>query len=74
MKYDEVYKIIGSNIRKYRKTKSWSQEKLAIESKVDRAKISDMENAKEDYLLSTLLQVCEALEITIDMVSQQEEE
>jgi transcriptional regulator with XRE-family HTH domain len=74
MKFIEVYKNIGRNIKKTRKIKGLTQENLAAKSKVDRAKISDMENGKEDYKLSTLLQVCKALEITLEEISQDSNE
>ena len=33
--------------------------------KFDRSKISDIENGKEDFLFSTLLKICNALDISL---------
>ncbi|WP_010249835.1 helix-turn-helix domain-containing protein [Myroides injenensis] len=60
------YKEIGEKIKKLRKKKGLSQQQVADKIlKFDRAKISDMENGKEDFLFSTLLKVCNALEVDI---------
>lgn len=55
------YKIIGDNVRKFRKQLGWSQEDLAQRCSVNAAKISRIENARSDYMHSTLLEVCNAL-------------
>lgn len=60
------YKEIGEKIKKLRKKKGLSQQQVADKIlKFDRAKISDMENGKEDFLFSTLLKICKALEVDI---------
>ena len=47
--------------------KRLTQQQLADRiSKIDRAKISDMENGKEDFYFSTLLKICDALETDIE--------
>ena len=57
-KYENYYKKVGKKIKALRKEKGWSQQELATHcDKVDRAKISDMENAKEDFMFSTLLDI-----------------
>jgi len=71
--HEKYFKIIGKNVKRIRTEQGLSQQKLADNcDKVDRSKISDIENAKEDFMLSTLLEICEALsvdltEITIDI-------
>ena len=58
----EIYIIIGTNLKRYRKEQGLSQQDLANKcDKVDRAKISDIENIKEDFMLSTILDIANAL-------------
>lgn len=65
----KIYKTIGENLRDKRKEKNLSQQQLAdLAGKMDRSKISDIENGKEDFLFSTLLKICVALEINIDQL------
>ena len=60
--YEKHYQIIGANIKKLRREMGWSQDDLANRcNKLDRGKISKMENARADYMHSTLLEVCSAL-------------
>jgi transcriptional regulator with XRE-family HTH domain len=64
--HKKYFEIIGNNIKRLRIEKGLSQQKLANNcDKVDRSKISDIENAKEDFMLSTLLEICLALEIDL---------
>lgn len=62
-KHKEQFKIIGANLRKIRDEKGFSQQDLANRCDVERAKISRIENATEDFLLSTLLELASALEV-----------
>ena len=65
----EVYKKIGNSIRNKRKEKGLTQQQLADKDvKLDRSKISDMENGKEDFHFVTLLKICEALDMNIEDV------
>lgn len=62
----EMYKNIGKEVRSRRKEKKLTQQQLADKGwKLDRSKISCIENGKEDFYFSTLLKVCEALEMDI---------
>jgi DNA-binding XRE family transcriptional regulator len=62
----EIYKKVGNSIRNKRKEKGLTQQQLADkDSKLDRAKISDIENGKEDFHFFTLLKICEALDMDI---------
>lgn len=61
VEFKKHYEIIGNNVRKFRKELGWSQEELAQRCSVNAAKISRIENARSDYLHSTLLEVCRAL-------------
>lgn len=66
-KFKEIYKRVGVNIRMYRKKKNLTQQQLAelIIPILDRSKISDMENGKEDFQFSTLLRICSALQVEV---------
>jgi transcriptional regulator with XRE-family HTH domain len=55
------YETVGINVRNFRKELGWSQEELAKRCSVNAAKISRIENARSDYMHSTLLEVCGAL-------------
>jgi DNA-binding XRE family transcriptional regulator len=65
----EIYKRVGKSIRNKRKEKGLTQQQLADKDlKLDRAKISDIENGKEDFHFFTLLKICEALDMDIKEV------
>ncbi|NTD96374.1 helix-turn-helix transcriptional regulator [Agrobacterium tumefaciens] len=65
-KYSQIYKTVGENIKKLRKKAKLTQTQLADKtSKVDNAKISNIENANEDYMFSTLLEIASALNVNI---------
>ncbi|WP_345767225.1 MULTISPECIES: helix-turn-helix transcriptional regulator [Chryseobacterium] len=66
-KFATIYKTIGENLRNKRKENNLSQQQLAdLAGKMDRSKISDIENGKEDFLFSTLLKICGALDMDIE--------
>lgn len=66
-KYLELYSKIGENLKKRRLALKLTQEQLAKKiPKMDRSKISDMENGKEDFFFSKLLKICDALEFTVE--------
>lgn len=64
-KHKEIFKLIGANVRNYRKKAKLSQQDLADKFSGDRSKISDIENGKENFMLSTLLDIAEALNIDV---------
>jgi transcriptional regulator with XRE-family HTH domain len=64
-KFKAHFEIVGSNIKRLRTEKGWSQDELASRCTVNREKISRIENAKRDYMHSTLLEVCEGLGVDI---------
>ena len=60
------FEKIGQLIKNKRLEKRLTQQQLADRiPKTDRAKISDMENGKEDFYFSTLLKICDALETEV---------
>ena len=65
------YISIGYNVKEIRLKKGWSQNELAKRCSVNTAKISKIENAREDYMLSTLLEIATALEVSLkDLLEQ----
>lgn len=64
-KYLKHYETIGNNVRELRLKKNWTQAELANRCSVNAEQISRIENARRDYMHSTLLEVCDALEVSI---------
>ncbi|KMQ70156.1 helix-turn-helix transcriptional regulator [Chryseobacterium koreense] len=74
-KFTEEFEILGDLIRRKRKKTGLTQQALADKiPKLDRAKISDIENGKEDFHFSTLLKICEALDTTLEKIINNEKE
>lgn len=71
-KFKNIYKEVGENIKAQRKMRNLSQKSLAllVEPKMDRSKISDMENGKEDFTFSTLLRLCAALDVKLEDITK----
>ena len=61
----DARKIIGWNVRKLRVPKGWSQERLALESNVDRTYIGKVERGSENVTISTLELIAKALEVPV---------
>lgn len=55
------FKIIGQNVRRLRLEQNLTQLQLANKCSVNREEISRIENARRDFMHSTLLEVCDAL-------------
>ena len=73
-KFTDIFKKIGNSIRIKRKELGLSQQELANKiPKLDRSKISDMENGKEDFVFSTLLKICDALNTTLEKLINNKE-
>lgn len=64
-KHKETFKIIGSNVKAYRKKAGLTQQELADKFSGDRSKISDIENGKENFMFSTLLDIAEGLNVEV---------
>ncbi|WGQ13790.1 helix-turn-helix domain-containing protein [Sphingobacterium faecium] len=68
-KHSILFKTIGFNLKTKRLALKLSQQELADKiPKMDRSKISDMENGKEDFVFSKLLNLCDALEMTLEEI------
>ncbi|MFB9844022.1 helix-turn-helix domain-containing protein [Mucilaginibacter ginsenosidivorans] len=62
-KHKSIFASIGKNVRRIRKEQKLSQQDLANKCDVDRAKISTIETAKEDFHFTTLLELADALNV-----------
>jgi len=71
-KHKNQFEIIGTNLRRIRDQKGFSQQDLANRCDVDRAKISRIENATEDFFFSTLIEIASALEVDLSDLLRQE--
>ncbi|MBE5320030.1 helix-turn-helix transcriptional regulator [Pedobacter sp. MR2016-19] len=64
-KHTDIFKIIGLNVKAYRKKAGLTQQELADKFSGDRSKISDIEHGKEDFMFSTLLDIAEGLNVDV---------
>lgn len=65
MTRDKLKKSIGLRIIKFREQKGWSQSDLARACNKDRQAIEKLENGKVNPTLYTLLEIANALEVTL---------
>jgi len=61
----DVLKKIGQRIRSFRKEKGWSQEKLALESALDRTYVNSLENGKRNISINNMEKIATALHVTL---------
>jgi len=76
-KHEKIFSIVGSNIRTYRKKAKLTQQQLADKFSGDRTKISLIENGKENFMFSTLLDIAEGLNVDVKklfVIKQKENE
>lgn len=75
MEHKDVYKLIGKNIKKYRKAKKITQEQLAIKANLSYGFIKNLE-AKNVYAtisIETLAVIAECLNIPLVKLLEDEE-
>ena len=61
----DVRETIGWNLRRLRVAKGLSQERLALESEIDRSYVGRVERGKENVTVSTLEAFAKALEVDV---------
>ncbi len=61
----DYVKQIGSKIRKYRKGRRVSLEKLAAKANITFSCLSEIEHGRVDFRISTLKAICEGLEMDV---------
>ncbi|MGN0489867.1 MAG: helix-turn-helix domain-containing protein [Ruminococcus sp.] len=62
------FETISHRIREVRISKGLTQEYLANEACVNPSHISNIENGKVKISLSTLINICNAMEVTVDYI------
>ncbi len=71
MPISNINKKVGAKIRKLRKTKGWSQEKLALEANLHRAYIGQIERGEKNIGLKNLEKIAKTLGIKLkDIMSE----
>jgi transcriptional regulator with XRE-family HTH domain len=71
MSISNINKRTGARIRKLRKKKSWSQEKLALEANLHRAYIGQIERGEKNIGLKNLEKIAKTLGIKLkDIISE----
>ncbi len=61
----DLNKKIGERIIRLRKERGLTMEKLAYESGISKGGLSEIERGMKEPRLSTLIKICEALDITL---------
>jgi len=64
----DICRKFGESVRKYRKIKGISQEKLAELSGLHRTYISSLERGKRSISLKNIQKIAEALNVDIDLL------
>ena len=64
----ELQKIVGQNIRLFRKGKSWSIEKLAEHANISPAYLGELERGRENVSVKTIEAIAKALKISPDLL------
>lgn len=59
-------KVIGKNIRKYRKQKGLTQETLAFDAEISVKMLSEYENGKHNISQEALSKIADALYVSVD--------
>ncbi len=63
-----MYPSIGDKIRKYRKTRGLTQEKLAEKTGLSTNFLGALERAEKNLTLANLINIANALDVTADML------
>ena len=66
MERANILYIFGNNVRKYRKEKNISQEKLAFQAGVHRTYVGMVERAEKNITLINIEKIANALGVSID--------
>ncbi len=74
MSYDNIYKRVARNIKKYRKEKGMTQEKLAEETGYSYANIRRIEapNCRKNFSIETIYYISVALDIPMYKLFEEE--
>lgn len=61
-----ILKQFGSNVKKQRKTKGWSQEQLAAKAGLHRTYIGSIERSERNVSLINIERIAKALDIKVE--------
>ena len=56
---------LGQRIRQKRRSKGWTQEELAAQSRIDRSYIGGVERGERNLTFTVLCQICTALQCDV---------
>ncbi len=59
----DVVQLLGVNVRRYRKLKGMSQERLALDAGMERSYVSDLERGTRNPTVKALGRLAEALSV-----------
>jgi transcriptional regulator with XRE-family HTH domain len=59
----KIYQVIGDNIRGFRTKKGWTQEKLAIQAKLNTNYLGNIERAERKVSIDTLMKISKVLRV-----------
>jgi len=65
VKIPKYRKVLGENIRTYRRNMNWSQEKLAEKSDLHHNYIGDIERGEENVSVGALMRIATALKVSL---------
>ncbi len=65
VKIPKYRKVLGENIRTYRRTLGWSQEQLAEKSDLHHNYIGDIERGEENVSVDALMRIATALKVRL---------
>jgi len=65
VKVPKYRKVLGENIRTYRRNMKWSQEKLAEKSDLHHNYIGDIERGEENVSVDALMRIATALKVSV---------
>lgn len=71
--FEELKQTLSRNLKKYRALRGISQERLALESGVDRTVVSRLERCLINPTLQILLKLAFRLEISTDLLLKKED-
>jgi transcriptional regulator with XRE-family HTH domain len=63
-----VRKLVGANVRRFRKEIGWTQEKLAVRAKLNSQYISRLELGQENVKIETLAKIAKELKIEMSLL------
>lgn len=61
----DIKKKLGENVKVFRNSKGWSQEKLALQAGIDRTYLPSIEKGNRNVSITVVEKIATALEIEI---------